>query len=741
MDEKRMSRLSHASEWPRDGAQIAMQKVADTMIAVTESFRHHLRNQFGHTPDSLERRPALLARASSSSSIDSHKGAVVSFTVTGSESSPEGTFTPRPDCPLPRPLRLSQRDCDSPRWQGIPNLPELPGSTPLGLYRMSTRVASEDITIGFKLSSPVLPPCLEMPTTPTDWSAPPRLPTLESPPSSPICEPPSSADLGLNGLERHPVPRGYEYTTITIEPDCASEPEQVGTTIYTAMSKESYRRPVPVRAKLWHAGNLAGTKSLVAVVVCVAYALSAATFSQTLLVGGTIGECLSGDNPGDVSWFSAAYTLGAGICSLPAGRMAQVFGQKKVFVYGLLWLAVWSLLAALSDHVENGRGSGTAYFCFCRVMQGIATALLVPSGHVILRQAYPPGAKGDVVISLLGASAPVGFMLGAVMAGLFADVTSWQGSIYFLSIVSAILAALSFLIIPSTTTQSLGAGEGSLWVRLDGPGIALSVSGLIFLNVGWNQVPIVSWSAPYTYFLMVIGAILLAAFLYLETRAAFPLLPTRVLNVTASMVLGLVAASWASFGIWIFYLVQFLERVRGLSALWSSAACVPLAVSGVTASFAASYVLEERSRARWLLFVSAATLVLGSIFMATAPEVQTYWLNSFFSVIVVSLGIVMTNPAAMVIVGENKPGDVDEGMPTSLTFAVSMYAMSTALGMAGAVVKKAHGGEGDVLLGYRGAQYFGLGLAGLALVIASALVFMSYVSRPRKDEEMGVRVR
>ncbi|KAJ2969322.1 hypothetical protein NQ176_g8725 [Zarea fungicola] len=92
------------------------------------------------------------------------------------------------------------------------------------------------------------------------------------------------------------------------------------------------------------------------------------------------------DQPGTISWFSASYSLTVGTFILIAGRLGDVFGHKRFFVGGFAWFGLWSAIAGFAVY------SGPILFAFCRAMQGIGPALLLPNAVAILGRAYEPGS-------------------------------------------------------------------------------------------------------------------------------------------------------------------------------------------------------------------------------------------------------------------------------------------------------------------------------------------------------------
>lgn len=189
-------------------------------------------------------------------------------------------------------------------------------------------------------------------------------------------------------------------------------------------SRLSYPIP-PLQPKRPYSFSLMHEVAFVAL-VCSAQLLMLAGMAQALVPQYLIGKSFPGTTPGDLAWYSAAYGLTAGAFVLPSGRLGDVFGHKKVFILGWVWFGVWELVGGFSRYVSSttrGGSVGTVFLIVCRAVQGLGPALLVPNGQAMLGMAYhEPGPRKNLVMCRFGAAAPLGFVTGAVMSSLFAQV-------------------------------------------------------------------------------------------------------------------------------------------------------------------------------------------------------------------------------------------------------------------------------------------------------------------------------
>jgi MFS family permease len=345
-----------------------------------------------------------------------------------------------------------------------------------------------------------------------------------------------------------------------------------------------------------------------------------------------IGASFGVDNdPAQLSWFPAAYSLTVGTFILIAGRLGDLYGHKRLFVAGFLWFALWSLLAGFAVY------SGPIFFDCCRAFQGLGPAFLLPNGIAILGRAYEPGVRKQMVFSAFGAMAPSGFIVGALISSLFAELVWWPWGFWVMAMLCLLFGVAAIFLIPHTPSPELDKSH-SVWVRTDIAGCLTGVGGLVLVNFAWNQAPVVGWSNPYVYVLLIIGLILLVAFGRIEKRATFPLVPFASMTPDIGFILASVACGWAAFGIWVFYTWQFIQQLRGVSPLLGVAQFVTTPISGFIAAFTTGSIMH-RIPGSVVMMIALAAFCTGSILIATAPIRQTYWAQVFVSTVVMPWGM------------------------------------------------------------------------------------------------------
>ncbi|KAK8030944.1 MFS general substrate transporter [Apiospora arundinis] len=452
--------------------------------------------------------------------------------------------------------------------------------------------------------------------------------------------------------------------------------------------------------------------------VCMAQLCTQAGLGQTLAIIHVIGFTWGITNPSELSWLIAGYTLTIGTFILVAGRLGDVYGYKRVFLSGFLWSALWACLAGAAYY------SGPALFTVCRVLQGMGAAMCLPNAIALLGAAYNPGRKKSLVFSAFAAMAPCGSIIGAAGGSAFALVW-WPVAYWAFSFTLCIVAIIGYYAIPPAKTGKETPQTFRAWLmELDIPGATAGVSALVLINFAFNQGHISGWNEPCIWEALIVGGILMCIFIMIECHyARNPILPLNALSPQVSLILGAVACGWACFGIWSFYTWQFLQVIRKLSPLLTTGWMSPIAVMGIFASMTTGMVLHKLGPPVAML-ISMLAFTAATVLIATAPEDQTYWSQTFVGMLVISWGMDMSFPAATLLLS-NSVSKKHQGIAASLVATVINYSMSIGIGIGGTVeaqVTKGAVTKERVLSGYRAALLTGVGLAGTGAIICIALI-------------------
>lgn len=243
------------------------------------------------------------------------------------------------------------------------------------------------------------------------------------------------------------------------------------------------------------------------------------------------------------TWPAAVPNLAAAAFLLPFARLCDQLGARQVFLYGHVWLLVWSGV--------NGFCSNYILIILCRAMQGIGFAAFLPAGLALLGQIYRPGPRKNLVYCVYGAFACVGFYFGIFVAALTAEFVTWRWYFYIGSVLQAALLILGFLVVPRHLDDANDNARMDWWgLCTIVPGIALVSYVLTDANHAPN-----GWKTPYVYICLILGCLFLAAAVYVQKNvSAQPLVPVHVLRTKYMMRLSFgLFCYFGLFSIFMFY--------------------------------------------------------------------------------------------------------------------------------------------------------------------------------------------
>ncbi|KAI0478562.1 major facilitator superfamily domain-containing protein [Xylariaceae sp. FL0804] len=542
----------------------------------------------------------------------------------------------------------------------------------------------------------------------------------------------SELDITTSGLRRKgaPYPPSHSdvserFTIYDLQGPDGPPPPLPPLPVAEADEAASSPSPSPPKEEVYPAMGLPLWREVAFVaVVCLSMFTTQLGLGQVLLLLPSIGRSFGVANPGQLSWLVAGYSLTVGTFILLSGRLGDIYGYKRMLSIGYAWFAVWSLVSGLSIYDEE---NGYVMFVFARVLSGIGPAITMPNGLALFGAAYPDGMRKTMAFALFGACAPSGSIVGATFSALF-DLTWWPWTFFSFAAVLAVLAGLVVLFVPAVPRSRAPPQTWREVVRaLDLLGGVVGVTALVLINFAWNQAVVVGWrqQRDYVYICLLLGILLVPCFFVIETKVApEPLIPLAALTSDVAYVMACIACGWGCFGIWLFYLLQFYTNLRHGSPLQISAWFSPIPASGFTASITTGFLLS-RIRSSIVMAISLTFFLIGVILVAVAPVNQTYWAQTFVCSLVMPWGMDMSFPAGTIIMSASLPKE-HQGVAASLINTVVNYSVSLGLGFAGTVeLQVAHGGlteEDDLLRGYRGALYLGIGLAALGLAISAVFI-------------------
>jgi len=284
----------------------------------------------------------------------------------------------------------------------------------------------------------------------------------------------------------------------------------------------------------------------------------------------------------ELQWFVNAYTLAFAGAILIASALGDRFGRRTLFAIGIAVFGIGSVLAALST--DPGQ------LIAARAVQGLGAAGVMPLSLALLSGAVPP-ARRALAIGIWGGVSGLGVAVGPLVGGAIMEGWDWQ-AIFWINVPVALVAIPLALVV---LNNDFGARA-----RIDVPGALLAAVGVLALvhaivrgnDDGWDSFSVIAE--------IVVGTLLVAGFLWWQTRAKAPLMPLRLFRDRSFSITNIVgfAFSFGTFGA-VFILIQYLQVVQGSTPLeaavqttpWTLAPMIVAPIAGILAPRVGTRVL------------------------------------------------------------------------------------------------------------------------------------------------------
>ncbi len=298
---------------------------------------------------------------------------------------------------------------------------------------------------------------------------------------------------------------------------------------------------------------------------------------------------------GTVQWVVNAYALVFGVLIVTGGRLADMFGRRRMLFAGAAVFAAFSFIGGFAPNV--------GVLIAARALMGIGGALMWPA---ILGLVYAilPAAKAGLAGGLVIGIAGLGNAAGPLLGGLLAGSVGWR----WILLLNVPIAGLACLV----TWLTVRADSGGARDRIDYAGVATVSVGLISLLIALDVGPESGWTSPTVLGAFALAVVLLVAFVVIERRAGdAALVPPAVmsnLGFTSACVATLLMSS--TFFASLLYLPQYFQKILGWSALDAGAGLLPLMAVFAAASFLAGS-LYDRLGAKLVVSTGALAMAVG----------------------------------------------------------------------------------------------------------------------------------
>jgi EmrB/QacA subfamily drug resistance transporter len=421
-----------------------------------------------------------------------------------------------------------------------------------------------------------------------------------------------------------------------------------------------------------------------------------------------------GFSEASLAWVVNAYLLTFGGFLLLAGRLGDLYGQKRVFLFGIAEFTVASLLCGLAN--------SQTFLIVARAIQGLGAAIVSAIALSLIMILFTEPAERAKAMGMIGFVLSGGGAAGVLLGGTLTDLLSWHW-IFLVNVPVGIAAVLlcRVLLPPDAAVK-----RGSLDIA-GAITITASLMLAVYAIVNGNQK---GWTSGQTLGMLGAAVVLLVAFLFIETRAAAPLMPLgiwKVRNVASANVTGALLA--AAMFAWFFLSALYLQRVLGYSALEVGFAFLPATILWGASSLLVSDKLVLRFGIKPPLIGGLALYLVALLLFARAPVDGNYFVDVLPAMLVLGIGGGITfNPillAAMSGVQPTEAGLASGVVNTSFMFGGALGLAVLASAAASRTESLANAGHGALAAlngGYHLAFMIGAAFAAAAMVVAAVLI-------------------
>ncbi|NUT33393.1 MAG: MFS transporter [Hamadaea sp.] len=441
----------------------------------------------------------------------------------------------------------------------------------------------------------------------------------------------------------------------------------------------------------------------------------------------TLGADLSAELSG-LQWTVNGYMLMLASFVLLGGALGDRFGRRRIFLIGVVWFTLASVLCGLAPTIE--------LLVAARIVQGCGAALLTPGSLAILQASFAPGDRAKAIGAWSGLSG-VSTAAGPFIGGWLIDAFGWP-AVFFLNVPLAIaVLLLSFRHVPES------ANPIARHTRFDIAGTVLGALGLAGITYGLIAAPEEGFGSPAVWAGFTVGIACLVSFVVVERRRGRPgvgisdregrprivaMLPPGLFASRAFTLLNLyTVVVYAAIAGLTFFLVIQLQTVAGYSALEAGAATVPATLL-LLAGSARSGALAARIGPRPQLIAGPLVSALGALALVRVDAEAVYWRDVLPGVLLFGIGLtlhVAPLTAAVLAAVDDAHAGVASGVNNAAARAAQLLAVAALplmVGLAGA----AYANPDAFTRGYHEALLWCAGgfLAGsLLLIIAPARWF------------------
>ena len=351
-------------------------------------------------------------------------------------------------------------------------------------------------------------------------------------------------------------------------------------------------------------------------------------------------------------WVVTIYLLTSTISGPIYGKLSDLFGRRPIIIFAVSLFLIASVLSGLSQSMEQ--------LILFRGLQGLGGGAIFPVALAVVADLYTPSERGKY-LGLFGAVFGVSFLIGPAIGGLITDTVGWHW-IFFVNVPIGLIS----LVIISRLLPAIKRPDAAR--NIDYLGAAVFAVAISLILIGLTNKGTGEWTDPAVGGLILAGLLITAVFIWIESRAADPIVPLglfRIRNFSVSVT----AMFFAAFGFFgaVIFLPRWLQTVGGASATISGYNLLPLVGGLIVSATMSGQIVARTGKYKILMLVSLVMLAVGLALM-TQLTAETPRPVLWFWMVIAGLGI-GPSFAVFTLVVQNSVNAARIGVATaSLTF-------------------------------------------------------------------------
>ena len=315
------------------------------------------------------------------------------------------------------------------------------------------------------------------------------------------------------------------------------------------------------------------------------------------IVGPVLPKIVSDLNGTDFyTWAVTIYLLTSTVTVPIYGKLSDLYGRKPILMLGIGLFLAGSALSGLSQEMWQ--------LVLFRGIQGLGAGALFPIALAVIGDLFTPAERGKYQ-GLFGLVFGSAFLLGPAIGGFLTDTFSWHAIFYVNLPIGAIALAVIWYLLPNIKHVERAG-------RIDYLGVVTLVLGLVPILIGFTVAETDGFGEPVVWAWIGAGLAFLVAFVFIERRAADPVVPLHLFrNRTFSASMLSIFFATFGFGAVIIFLPLYFLIVQGVSYTDSGYRLLPFMFGLITASIASGQIVSRTGRYKPVILVGIATLIVG----------------------------------------------------------------------------------------------------------------------------------